>query len=70
MGKGNVWKIVAGVIAALAGLAAILTWFKIVPICNPFGSCQPQFKFTYEGTGKSVYEVAGLHNRTICLEPG
>lgn len=56
--KKNVWVIVAGIIAAVAALVAIATYFKIVPMCNPFMSCEPQFKFTYEGTGKPVYEVA------------
>lgn len=52
------WKLITGVIATLAALVGILSYLKIGPVCNILVDCQPQFKFTYEGTGKPLYEVA------------
>lgn len=60
--KNNVWGVIGGVLAGLAALVAVLTYLKVIPICNPFIGCEPKFIFTYEGTGKPHYEVAeGLY---------
>ena len=52
--KKSVWGIILGILGALATLIGIVAYF----FPNPWVGRQPQFKFTYEGTGKPVYEVA------------
>ena len=60
--KINMWGIIVGVLGALAALTGILSYFKVGPVCNVLVNCQPQFQFTYEGTGKPYYEVSeGLY---------
>jgi hypothetical protein len=52
--KKNYWKITASVLGALAAFFGV--WAYFFP--NPWAGRQPEFKFTYEGTGKPYYEVA------------
>jgi hypothetical protein len=59
MGRKRInWKTVGGVLTALAAIVAIVAYF--VP--NPWAGRQPQFEFTFEGTGKPYYEASeGLY---------
>jgi len=60
--KTSGWGVIGTVLAALAALVAVLSYLKIIPVCNFLSNCKPQFQFTYEGTGKPYYEVAeGLY---------
>jgi len=51
-------KVAGSVIAILVGIVTLLDYLKIMPVCNFLANCEPKFKFTYEGTGKPIYEVA------------